>query len=150
MSIWASEDVAGEDEHGKLDGSVVSYIEGWSNHYPGHFPPPEDKRRNALNDLNEETPAAIGTAWLPAWCVPSDRERDLEWETNHDVDTHLGPWLRLDVTMSTVSIWAGVEIGKRDMHSICLNEVAVRALRDNLNEWLQREKVYPEAGDRNA
>lgn len=149
MSIWASEEIAGVDDDDNLDSSVVSYISGWSNHYPGHFPPPfdfEDRslgRRGPANDLSEETPASVGTAWLPPWCVPGHHEtEDVE---GPDIDTHVGPWLRLDVTMRNVSIWAGVEIGNQDVHSVCMNEAAVRALRDNLTEWLEREKVHPEA-----
>jgi hypothetical protein len=142
MSIWGSEAVAGEAEDGEFDGSVVSYISGWSNHYPGHFPGPfnfEDKtpgRRSPANDLTEETPASVGTGWLSPWCVPGQDEDEVDEDA-------LGPWLRLDVMMRTVSIWAGVEIGHQDVHSVCLNESAVEALRDNLNAWLEREKVYP-------
>jgi hypothetical protein len=143
MSIWGSGDIAGVDENNKHDGSVVSYIDGWSNHYPGDFPPLgiEVRQRSPANDLTEETPASIGTGWLPPWCVPG-HEQQAEID-GLDVDTHLGPWLRLDITMRTVSIWGGVEIGNQDVHSVCLNEKAVTALRDNLNEWLAREKLHP-------
>ncbi|OBJ62514.1 hypothetical protein [Mycobacterium asiaticum] len=143
MSIWASETVCGADDNDRFDGSVVSYISGWSNHYPGHFPPlveePRYQTRTPSNDLTEETPASIGTGWLPPWTVPGHDD------TGEDIDTTVGPWLRLDVLTRRVSIWAGVEIGNQDVISVCLNEDAVRALRDNLSTWLERDKVYPQA-----
>lgn len=142
MSIWGSSDIAGMNENDVPDGSVVSYIKGWSNHYPGQFVNDDDQSRFGFaKEITEETPAAVGTAWLPPWCVPG-HEHQAEID-GLDVDTHLGPWLRLDITMRTVSIWAGVEIGNQDVHSVCLNERAVTALRDNLNEWLAREKLHP-------
>lgn len=142
MSIWASGFVAGENDDGDFTADVVSYINGWSNHYPGHFvnPHPPPLPAGFSRDVTEETPASIGTGWIPPWCVPGHHDAE---EQGLDVDTHLGPWLRLDITMQTVSIWAGLEIGNQDVHSICLNETAVRALRDNLNEWLDREKLHP-------
>lgn len=136
MSIWGSEDVAGVDENDKHDGSVVSYINGWSNHYPGKFVKSEEQYGSA-KDITEETPASVGTGWLSPWCVPGQDEDTVDEDA-------LGPWLRLDVTMRPVSIWAGVEIGNQDVHSVCMNEAAVTALRDNLSEWLERPKVHPE------
>lgn len=142
MSIWASDTICGADDDDNFDGSVVSYIEGWSNHYPGDFPPlveePRYKTRKPSNNLTEETPASIGTGWLPPWVVPGHGG-----EFDRDIDDAVGPWLRLDVYMSTVSIWAGVEISNPTVHSVCLNEQAVKALRDNLAEWLERDKVRP-------
>lgn len=142
MSIWASEDIAGRDIFGdNHDGSVVSYINGWSNHYPGHFPPlieePRYQTRSPANDITEEIPASIGTGWIPPWCVPGHQD------TTDDIDTAVGPWLRLDMTMCNVSVWAGVEIGNQDVHSVCMNEDAVRKLRDNLTAWLNLKKVHP-------
>lgn len=139
MSIWGSQSIAGEVDHDddpEFDGSVISYIEGWSNHYPGNLPGREDQLPDG------EVPAAIWTGWMPPWCVPG--REDVEDE-GLDVDTHLGPWLRLDLVMREVSIWDGpIKVGNVDVHSVCLNESAVTALRDNLNEWLDREKVHPE------
>lgn len=144
MSIWASQSVCGERDDESFDGTVVSYIEGWSNHYPGDFPPlveePRYKTRKPTNDLTEETPASIGTGWLPPWVVPGHRE-----EFGEDIDTVVGPWLRLDVMLRRVSIWSGPEIGNQDMVSVCLNEDAVQKLRDNLTTWLERDKVHPQA-----
>ena len=135
MSIWASSTVCGEDDNGNPDGTVLSYIDGWSNHYPTVFPAPCELA---------ETPALVGTAWIPPWCVPG---HDHAAEQGIDIDTHVGPWLRLDLSMRTVSIWSGgindPEIGKPDVHSVCLNETAVRALRDNLTAWLDRTKCHP-------
>lgn len=144
MSIWAAGIVAGETDDYEHDGSVVSYINGWSNHYPGEFVNPENPgvhRFGSARDITEETPAAIGTGWLPPWCVPGHSD------TGDDIDTHVGPWLRLDLMMRTVSIWSGVEIGYQDVHSVCLNEDAVKALRDNLTEWIDREKVRPKESE---
>lgn len=140
MSIWASESVAGEDGNDRFDDTVVSYISGWSNHYPGHFVKPDDPGLNEYGfakDITEETPASVGTAWIPPWCVPGHDD------TDEDVDCVVGPWLRLDVTMRQVSIWAGVEISNQNVYSVCLDESAVRKLRDNLTDWLANDKAYP-------
>lgn len=143
MSIWASQDIAGVDENDKHDGTVVSYISGWSNHYPGNFVNPDAEPRvyGFSKDIREEVPASVGTGWLPPWCVPG--HEDQAEIDGLDVDTTVGPWLRLDVTMRSVSIWAGVEIGNQDVHSVCMDESAVRALRDNLTAWLELEKLHP-------
>ncbi|AHG24373.1 hypothetical protein PBI_MICHELLEMYBELL_52 [Mycobacterium phage MichelleMyBell] len=141
MSIWASQDIAGTDDNDNHDGSVVSYISGWSNHYPGRFIGPNvEPHYGFMKDIQAETPASIGTGWIPPWCVPGQDEQDETYGL--DIDTHVGPWLRLDLTMRTVSIWSGVE-GNWDVYSVCMNESAVRALRDHLTEWLERDKVHP-------
>lgn len=131
MSIYASETVAGADEDDNYDGTVISYIEGWSNHYPHQFPDGD----------GAETPAAIWTGWIAPFCVPGNLELS---ETPVDTDTHVGPWMRLDVCMQTASVWNGpLEIGPRNVHSVLLDESAVLKLRDNLNAWLDRTKVHP-------
>ena len=136
MSIWATGTVCGEDDNYEFDSSVLSYIEGWSNHYPTLFP--------AGREMDEH-PATVSTAWLPPWCVPGHQHAAAE---GLDVDTHVGPWLRLDLYMRTVSVWSGTpEISDPEAHSVCLNETAVRKLRDNLDEWLSREKLTPVVGD---
>lgn len=137
MSIWASGTCCGEDDDENPDGTVLSYINGWSNHYPTVFPPGREM---------EEHPATVGTAWIAPWCVPGREGSEAD---GLDVDTHVGPWLRLDVYMRAVSIWGGIstpEISEPDVHSVCLNETAVRKLRDALNEWLAREKLAPAVG----
>lgn len=126
MSVWGAQTVCGIGDDGQQLGHVVSYIEGWSNHYPEA----------------SETPAQIGTGWIPPWCVPGHHDTDT------DVDTHLGPWLRLDIGHRTVSVWGGdvnnPTIGPDETVSVCLDEEAVRLLRDNLTEWLERTKLHPE------
>ncbi|WP_044109773.1 hypothetical protein [Mycobacterium canetti] len=140
MSIWASGNVCGADDDDRFDGSVVSYIEGWSNHYPGQFIDPKTGCIYRFSrDVTEETPASIGTGWIPPYCVPGHPD-----DTSRDIDTTVGPWLRLDVTTRRVSIWAGLEIGNQDVISVCLDESAVRALRDHLTTWLERDKAYPQ------
>lgn len=144
MSIWASNDVAGEDVNYQFNGDVVSYITGWSNHYPGYFPSQLAGDYGVNTLLDTETPAAISTAWIPPWCVPG-HENQAEID-GLDVDTHLGPWLRLDIDMRDVNILTKDDhpfISEPTLHSVCLNETAVTALRDNLNEWLTRIKLHP-------
>jgi hypothetical protein len=138
MSIWASITDIGEDDDGKFDGSVVSYIQGWSNHYPTS--PMGD------TDLAGEESASVDTAWLPSWCVPGNRPTEAaplsEWR---DVDECVGPWLRLGVRCREVSVWTERPVtGPLQWHAVCLNEAAVCQLRDDLSEWLEREKVHPQ------
>lgn len=130
MSIWQSSTVAGADEDGTVAGTVVSYINGWSNHYPGTDLP--------HNGIEAEEAASIGLGQVPPWCVPGHDDLDM------DTDDGLGPWLRLDVSTRRVSLWPGTEpVGPRDLHSVCMDEDAVRALRDELTAWLDISKVRP-------
>lgn len=111
-------------------GNVLSYAEGWSNHYP---------------DLTGEAerPAVIALASMPEWCVPGcDESGDYEIT---------GPWLRLDVAApETLSFWT--KDGERPTVEnrgalVVLDEEAVRSLRDDLTDWLDRPKAYPKESE---
>ena len=124
----------GEQAHGRQPmpqkperGNVISYADGFSNHYP---------------DLtgSHERPAIIALAHIAPWCVPGHREDD---EFRYEV----GPWLRLEVVApETLSFWTEDSdeptVERRDA-SIILDEQAVRSLRDDLTAWLKRDKVRP-------
>lgn len=128
MSIWCSFDVCGADEDGDGDGTVISYIRGWSNHYPEHNLP--------HHGIENEVPASVGIAWIPPWCVPGHEDSDL------DESDALAPWLRLDLSMHDVSIWPNTKlIEEMALHSVILNEGAVRKLRDHLTDWLDTPKL---------
>jgi len=139
MSIWCSGPSIGEDDHDNFDGSVVSYINGWSNHYPGYFPERDGGYRR---EPGQETPASVDVAHAPPWCVPGHEGTGL------DESDAVAPWLRLDVYKRTVSVWGGYEaaVSEPDAHSVCLNEDAARKLRDRLTWWLEKPKLQPKAG----
>lgn len=109
-------------------GNVLSYANGWSNHYP---------------DLTGEAerPAVLATAWVPHWCVPGVEEGDYDYEA-------LGQWLRLEVAApTTLNFWRKNDDGSPLMEdegaSIVLDKEAVRSLRDDLTLWLDRATVEP-------
>jgi hypothetical protein len=108
-------------------GNVISYANGFSNHYP---------------DLTgtHERPACIGLATIPEWCVPGHDESG-----NYDL---LGPWLRLEVAApETLNFWIKTDDGEPVVESegatVLLDEEAVRSLRDDLSRWLERPKAQP-------
>jgi hypothetical protein len=111
-------------------GNVLSYAEGFSNHYP-----------NLAG--THERPAVIALAHMPEWCVPGHDDTD-----DYDIT---GPWLRVEVAApETLSFWgAGDEPEvKSEGATVLLDEEAVRSLRDDLTRWLDRPKVYPLVGER--
>lgn len=106
-------------------GNVLSYAEGFSNHYP---------------DLagTHERPAALALASIPEWCVPG----------NDGGIYALGPWLRLEVAApESLNFWAETPDGKPAVEekgaTVVLDEAAVRTLRDQLTEWLEKPKAQP-------
>ena len=123
MSIWASHDPVGHDDHEPLrGGDVRSYATGWSNHYP-------------TTDGEVEQPAAVGIAHIPTWCVPGHRDAD-----DYD-DFPLGPWVRLDVI--THDHENGKPVSGPWSHSVVMDEAAARQLAADLLKWADAPKVHP-------
>ena len=118
-------------------GVVLSYAEGWSNHYP---------------DLTGEAerPAVIALADVAPWCVPGHGyERDAyvceTCRVPHDHDEP-GPWVRLEVEApEALNFWGAGGVGKveRQGATVVMDEQAARSLRDDLTAWLDRDKVRP-------
>ena len=129
MSIWCSGESIGEDDNEVRDGSVRSYVNGWSNLYP---------------DQATEY-AAIDVSHTPAWCVPGRHETDADnWDG-------VGEWLRLLLVMRDVDVYdpcGKTNIGPDDSHAVYIREDAVRALHADLSEWLTRPKVRPATLDK--
>lgn len=142
MSIWCSHETIGfeqvgyslEDDDGApikptMNGNVRSYASGWSNHYP-------------TTDGGVEQPAAVDLASIAPWCVPGNQEDNVPLMA-------AGPWLRMCVTswghcvMTTPAVPAGHPNGEMETASVVMDESAVVALRDQLNAWLAKAKVYP-------
>lgn len=141
MSIWCSWEHIGTDPNQWHDatsgepierraerGVVLSYANGWSNHYP---------------DLTgrAERPAAVAIAHVAPWCVPG---RDCDEVDEPDC----GPWLRLEVAApETLNFWRKDDDGSPEVEcegaTVVMDEAAVKALRDDLTKWLNQEKVHP-------
>lgn len=125
MSIWASHVEIGADSFGdEPDGTVLTFAEGWSNHYPG-------------GDV--ERPASIGLATVPPWCVPGHRD-------DYEDDDQPGPWLRLHLlTRPSGPRSTGAE-GKRivDGATVLLSPDAARALAAELVKWADLDHTMPE------
>lgn len=109
-------------------GNVVSFADGFSNHYPN------------LTGTHER-PAALAIATIPHWCVPGVEEGDFDYDA-------AGPWLRLEVTApETLNFWEKDEAGnpkiEQEGATVILDEEAARSLRDDLTAWLDRPKAQP-------
>jgi len=127
VSIWASHN----DEVGRtttetgwpeeFDGSVRTYADGWSNHYP-------------TDDV--EKPAAVSLAGIPPWCVPG-----------HRADEHLehpGPWLRMSLLTQSRRRDGGPVIP--DGATVVINPAAARALAAALTAWADGGHTMPKEG----
>jgi len=79
---------------------------------------------NHYPDTKVEKPAEIDLAHIPSYCVPGHRD-ETDWRS-------VGEWLRIG--MSRRGEWIGC---------VVLNEKAVKRLRDELSEWLDRPKLSP-------
>lgn len=141
MSIWCSWEHIGthptdgkwktpEGEpvppEGAVRGNVLSYADGFSNHYPD------------LTGENER-PACIELAHIAPWCTPGHSEPDVDYDA-------VGGWLRLEVACpEVVNYWEKDDDGdptiKPEGATVVLDEEAVRALRDDLTAWLECAKV---------
>jgi hypothetical protein len=130
VSIWCSRPAVGTEPHGDEPpvGHVLSYVEGFSNHYPtsGHG--------------IVEAEGWIDTASIPVWCVPGH-----EYSEEYYGD-RLGPWLRLTVDTVRLSVWPTPDSpsGEPVHVSVVLDEAAVQALVDDMSEWLDRPKAHPQ------
>lgn len=125
MSIWCSNSVIGHDPHDDEPVEQVqvrSYANGWSNHYP-------------TTDGTVERDASIDTSFIPAWCAGGE---DDDYES-------VGPWLRLGVKSWRHDWREPTELVGPETADVVMDESAVRTLVDQLNEWLARPKVAPEA-----
>lgn len=121
MSIWCSLPAIGfdDDELDEPVGQVRSYASGWSNHYP-------------TTDGTVERDATLDLAYIPAWCAGGDDDSDA-----------VGPWLRLGVRSHAHNYSSPAEVVGRADATVVLDEDAVRALVDQLTQWLARPKVSP-------
>jgi hypothetical protein len=99
-----------------------SYANGWSNHYP------------TTTGTVERDGCAVDIASIPAYCVPG-----------HDDDdgVAVGPWLRLSVDSVEHDFSAPENVLGDRSASVVLDRDAVAALRDQLQDWLDRPEVYP-------
>ena len=120
MSIWCSWQYIGELEDDRPDPAVpvLTYWEGWSNHYP---------------KVGEEFPAAMGISSIPAFCVPGAPEDDYR----------VASWLRLSLSTTAGRSFHNVHGTAEDRRpmihdggTVVLSRAAVTALRDQLTEWL--------------
>ena len=120
MSIWCSWPTIGRDENDEIDlaGPVLTYWEGFGNHYPA---------------VGQEFPAALGLDSIPAFCMPGSDEDDDD----------VAPWLRLCLMTTAGRTFEnpdGNAVDRRPMiHDggrVVLSRSAVTALRDQLTEWL--------------
>ncbi|MGC4151514.1 MAG: hypothetical protein QM628_00350 [Propionicimonas sp.] len=141
MSIWCSWPTIGWEDEDQRFGAIVineggerepvphwqggevrSYADGWSNHYP---------------DGTAERPASVDLASIPSWCVPGHSD---------ELTDDYGRWLRLGIDSPlAVTYWRKTEDGQPqpDPHwvAVVMDAEAVRALRDQLTEWLDAPKV---------
>jgi hypothetical protein len=130
VSIWCSQEEIGYDwwrPRGRpRGGQVRSYANGWSNHYP-------------TTNGRVERRATVDLAAMSPWCVPGHRD------SNGMLDGAFacGPWLRLGITTKEHDHKAPHKVLGEVDASVVMDEGAVRALRDQLTEWLDRPKVYP-------
>lgn len=87
MSIWATHAEIGKPGTDPMsddfDGTVRTFADGWSNHYP-------------TDDV--EKPASVGLAFMPAHCVPGY----LDDAYDGDEDGAPGPWLRMHLLTESI------------------------------------------------
>lgn len=134
MSIWAPWATVGYEEPrpGRPRSrcpAVLSYAEGWSNHYP-----------DRSGEVERE--ASVDLAYIPDYCVSGREEAG-----------RVGAWLRLSATSPLALSWWPRDSRSRpapepQFAALVLDERAVRALRDELDAWLARPKVGPKRGAR--
>lgn len=106
-------------------GEVLSYAEGFSNHYP-------------TRDREYEQRANVNINHIPAWCVPGHRD-DFS-------DRLIGEWTRLDIFTAEHDFHQGGKPnGQYISASVVMDEAAARALAADLLEWADRPKAYPVA-----
>lgn len=143
MSIWCSWPHVGRDrfEDDELrGGEVLTYAQGFSNHYP-----------DLSGDF--ELPAAIGLAHIAPWCVSGhDSGAEPDWicsacGKSHEMNEgEVGDWLRLSVHAAAgLNFWAKDAEGRPTREvvgaDVVLDEAAVLRLYHDLGDWLMRPKV---------
>jgi hypothetical protein len=134
VSIWAShrDDIGRTtSESGwpaEFDGSVRTYADGWSNHYP-------------TDDV--ELPAAVSLAEIPPWCVPGHREAFEQREADDaEYPETPGPWLRMSLlTQSRRRNDDRPTIP--DGSTVVMNPAAARALGTALLAWADGGHTQP-------
>jgi hypothetical protein len=127
VSIWVPiagvgvTDYWGDDP----DGTVLTYADGWSNHYP---------------DGEVERPAAVGLSAIPPWCVPGNSDA-YDAEENE----HPGPWLRLHLLTRPSGPRATGDEPRRiaDGATVLLTPDAARALAAELTKWADLDHTLP-------
>ena len=143
MSIWITRKELGWEDEGwhtmdgeeippeKVGGEVRTYASGFSNHYP-------------TTDDKVETRACIDTSSIPSFCVPGHRD-----ETEDEASFYkYGPWLRVGMHTSRFEYDGETEYKVEPVSaSVVMDEEAVRTLRDELNAWLETDKVYPKVDE---
>lgn len=130
MSIWQSTVDIGttDDWPDDFDGSVRTYADGWSNHYP-------------TDDV--ELPAAVGLAQLAPHCVPGHLEDAYDEDGE---DGRPGPWLRMHMlTQSRRRDDDGPRIP--DGSTVLLNPDSARALAAALMAWADGGHTMPIEGE---
>lgn len=125
MSIWCSWPSIGHNDDGDPKrGEVLSYAEGWSNHFP-------------TLDGSAELPASVDLAHVAPWCVPGHDECG-----SCDQAEHVGPWLRLTVfAEQALSFWTDPPTASTVHASVSMDRAAVEALVSDLTAWLAYEHV---------
>jgi hypothetical protein len=120
MSIWSSAENIGETEDERPDSQapVLTYWEGFGNHYPA---------------VGEEFPGAVGIDHLPAFCAPGAAPDD----------DRVAPWLRLCLLTTGGRTFNNPhgkrETGRpmiRDGGRVVMSRAAVQQFRNQLTEWL--------------
>lgn len=133
MSIWSPR----RDDVGRttadtgwpedFDGSVRTYADGWSNHYP-------------TDDV--EKPAAVSLSEIPPWCVPGHREAFENPTDDVEQPEDPGPWLRMGLfTQSRRRDDGGPAIP--DGATVVINPDAARELGKALTAWADGGHTQP-------
>jgi len=137
VSIWASHN----DEVGRtttetgwpeeFDGSVRTYADGWSNHYP-------------TDDV--EKPAAVSLAEIPPWCVPGHGEAsEGRGADDPEYSENPGPWLRMSLLTQSRRRDDGHPVIP-DGATVVINPDAARALAAALTAWADGGHTMPKEG----
>lgn len=125
MSIWCSWPGIGRStpEATRGRGDVLSYAEGFSNHFP-------------RTDGAVELPAAVDVADIAPWCVPGHDE------CGSCDGGHVGPWLRLSISAEVSRSYWEKPPARRSFHeSVVMDRDAVEALAADLTRWLALDHV---------
>ncbi|MFE9232028.1 hypothetical protein [Cellulosimicrobium funkei] len=127
MSIWVPIAGVGHSDYwgDDPDGTVLTYADGWSNHYP---------------DGEVERPAAVGLSAIPPWCVPGHSPDDHDDEADQP-----GPWLRLHLLTRPSGPRAEGDEPRRitDGATVLLTPDAARALAAELTKWADLDHTKP-------